>query len=200
MALDYYESDDHYDYDYYRIVKLLLRCPKTEVKNNTAYNYGPEVLHYMSLRLSRPEKNPTCCINVKESILNASWDGDFRAIRGLLQCPGSGANVNTLDIRGRTPLYIASLMGYQKAVEVLLHHSGVRVNMGRKSDGGTPFSIASERAHFHVMQTLVMSGKTDESRGWCRDNWVPNLILCDKDISIEDVSLPGDLMSMRADI
>ena len=54
----------------------------------------------------------------------------------------------TVDRRGRTPLYIASLKGHVEVVRVLLDLLNIDVDEGRDRDGATPFSIASEKGHF----------------------------------------------------
>ena len=154
---------------YFTIIKVLLRCPKTEVKNDSSY--ASNIQQAIELRSVSTEFKPTCCLNVRESLVGAALVGDFRAIRGLLDCPGTEGNVNALDIRGRPPLYIAATMGHIEAVKVLLKNSYVDVNFGTRVDGGTPFSIASERSSFDVMKVLILGGNTDEGKGWCIDNW-----------------------------
>ena len=164
----------------FRILKLLVRCPKTKLTN--LQFYGDDVSQLHGLHSEMIEKNPSCCLHVNRSLLAAAWKGDFRGIRGQLECPGSESNVNTVDNRGRTPLYIASMMGHLKAVEVLIYNSNVNSNIGVRVDGGTPFSIASERARFEVMRFLIQHGQSEKARGWCNDNWVENLKPCN-DIS-----------------
>ena len=171
----------------FRIVKLLMKCPKIEVSNGSFHgiyfdNFDlektqqQELFTLRDLSLSKELKR-TCCLEVVKGLMNASWVGDFRAIRGLLQCPETESKVNTVDEKGRTPLYIASLMGHLQVVAVLLDNKHVNTNLSLRIDGGTPFSIASEKAHFKVMRALIQHGQSDANKGWLNDNWVHNLQL-----------------------
>ena len=128
-------------------------------------------MDYIDLRQTVQESNPTCCLKVNLSLLGAAGEGDYRALRGLLQCPGSKSNINTVNIKGQSPLYIASMMGHFQAVNVLLQDINVDANIGRNMNGGTAFSIASEKSRFNVMKMHVVSGKSDQNKGWCSDQW-----------------------------
>ena len=167
MALEKYQKEG--ERKYFRIVKHLLKCPKIKVPKTTSY--GPDIEQVVNLRSMLIEIRPTCCMQVIESLLGAAWVGDFRAIRGLIKCPGSKANVNTVDNEGRTPLYIAAMIGHYEVVDILLKNHDVDANIGRRFNGGTAFSIASEKSHFHVMKSLIVNQKSNLSKGWCISNW-----------------------------
>ena len=125
--------------------------------------------------------NATCCLNVTERLLRAAWVGDFRAIRGLLQCPGSESNVNVVDNKGRTPLYIAAMMGHLDAVIALINNTSIDLEIGAKLDGITPFAVASIKSHFDIMKELILHGQFDKGKkenGWCKDNWTRYASLC----------------------
>ena len=138
---------------------------------------------------------PTCCIDVRGSILSSAMVGDFRAIRGLLKCPGSEFNVNALDRKGRTPLYIASKIGYLEAVKTLLSHPNIKTNIGTTLKGSTAFSIASEKANFDIMEHFITHGRLlDLNKGWCSGNWVHHETLCkmaDLQPESETTPVPG---------
>ena len=168
MAIQKYDQEREGHRKYFRIVKLLLWCPKTEVTNGT---FGSDIEQVIELRSLSMGLRSTCCLNVNGSLLGAAWAGDFRAIKGLLQCPESKSNVNTADKKGRTLLYIASMMGHLEAVQVLIQNIDVNANKGSKIDGGTAFSIASEKSHFDVMRALIKYGKSHKSNGWCSSQW-----------------------------
>ena len=160
---------------YLRIVKLLFRCPKTDVSQIKAESYGPDIIEALRARSTLTGIGLTCCENVKDSLMEAAWLGDFRAIRGLIQCPD--VDVNAIDNRGRTPLFIASWRGHIRAVEVLLNTTGIE-DVGVYIGGATPFSIASEKNHFKIMEQLIDHENTNMNKGWCSDNWAPGLLIC----------------------
>ena len=154
---------------YFRIVKLLLRCSKTKALEE---NYHNDIKQIVDLSSAAMIVNPSCCHKVRDKFLRAAWIGDFKAIRGLLECPDSALEVNAVDNKGRTPLYIASMMGHLEAVEVLVSNKNVTAEIGRFLDGYTAFSVSSENAHFNVMRSLIQNGQSDMAKGWCTDEWV----------------------------
>ena len=164
------------DHDSFRVIKLLLRCPKVELPksaSNTSVRIrsGNSYQEFPMLSLNKNTK-PTCCQNVEQVILEKAWAGDFRAVRGLIQCPGTQSNINNVDKKGRTPLFIASMMGHLEAVKVLLDNEQVNVDIFARA-GGTPFSAASERNHREIMKAVIVHGKVEVGRGWARDEWTP---------------------------
>ena len=63
------------------------------------------------------------------------------------------------------------MKGHLETVNVLLRNQDVDVNIGRRVNGGTALTIASEKSHFDVMKALIVNGKSNMSKGWCIDNW-----------------------------
>ena len=105
-------------------------------------------------------------------MIRAALIGDHRAIKGLGQCPS--ADINTVDAKGRTPLYLTSWLGHVKATEEILKHKHTRFNKGRGLDGLTPFSIASQKGHVQIMSLLSnhsYHNDEDVNDGWQRDQW-----------------------------
>ena len=92
--------------------------------------------------------------------------------------------MNAVDNKGRTPLYIASMMGHPLVVEVLLGNEEIDTDVGTLLDGGTAFSVASEKVHSEVQKLLIVhvQKKKDygatKSKGWCSDNWTRHLTPC----------------------
>ena len=150
-----------------RVVKLLLRCPKLKVASDGVH--GKEIDEAVALRSVLLSLDVTCCLNVKSGLLAAAWENDYRALRGLLQCPES--DINSVDERGRTPLYISALKGHIQSVQVLLNDPNVDNNVDLTRRGGTPFSIASEKLHSEILRQLIEHGKTDVNKGWNKDMW-----------------------------
>lgn len=160
-----------------RAVKLLLRCPMTLVPKQYDINIQKDIAEALNMRSIFLQMIATCCLNVKNDLLAAAWIGDVRGIGGILRCPKS--NVNTVDYRGRTPLFLASMQGHNQAVGALLTHGDIDLNIGTNT-GATAFSIASEKSHFQVMEQIIkkVSNAGTMRDGWCLDNWTPVLILC----------------------
>ena len=92
IAVSKYAAKPH-PQKYFRIVKLLIMCPKTDVSNKTfpKKDVAPFTITHMmeivNIRSFSINLTSTCCSKVYESLLGAAWVGDFRAIRGLLTCP-----------------------------------------------------------------------------------------------------------------
>ena len=145
-----------------RVVKLLLRCSMTMTSVPTEVKYM-DVREAIEKRATLLQIGATCCLDVRDSLLNASWHGDFRAIRGTLQCPSSDVNVR--NVKGRTPSYLSSLRGHIRSMQELLKSPHIDPNKGMESDGSSAFSIASEKGHFQIMRELLQHNKT----GWSID-------------------------------
>ena len=186
---------------YLRVVKLLLRCPKTNLTtmNREAKNYKQtDIADAISNQNIFHQMNDTCCLHVKQGLQTAAWAGDFREISGLLQCPGSERNVNVADEKGRTLLFITSMMGHIQALKVLLHHSNIDVNIGVTLNGKTAFSIASEKAHFKIMRALIDHGRAQFKRGWCSDKWAHYASMCHLTLTSSEVLLAEKTVSTTA--
>ena len=159
-------------------VKLLLRCPKTKIGD--IENENDDIQEAIEMRSYLINVGLTCCLNVADGLLQAAIKGYYREIKGLLLCPYANSNVN--DRKGQTPLYLASLEGHGMSVQVLLADEHIDADIGRTLDGGTAFSIASEKGHFNVMQQLISHGNKVHAsvlnKGWCSDNWTPQRTMC----------------------
>ena len=165
---------------YPNVVKLLIRCPKTLVeKTENSYKTAREistnelVTEAINNVQILTQSSHTCCFRANEGLLHAASIDDYRAIRGLSQCPG--ADINNHDRKGRTPLYLASWMGHTAAVKQILKKNDTALDKGRFLDELIPFSIASEKGHNAIISELIKFKKTRNAhmrRGWLTDKWV----------------------------
>jgi len=68
----------------------------------------------------------------------------------------NGADLNSTNKYGRTPLYIASFEGYEKIVKLLIS-KGIDINI-IDDDGWTPLHEASKRGHTEIIKLLIKNG------------------------------------------
>ena len=115
------------------------------------------------------KENHTCCIDATEVLLKIAKLGDYKGIRGLAKCPN--ADINKQDVKGRTGLYLASLMGHFHAVREYLVLPNIDVNKGTTLTGETAYSMASEKSNFDVMMILSQHKNADVNKGWLSDAW-----------------------------
>ena len=107
------------DGNHHEVYELLLRCPKTIIPQKME-GYATDYLMTFGNQSAILAKGPTCCLNVSSVLLAASLINDFRAIRGLLQCPN--ADINTENQRRKTPIYLASWLGHLESVKALANN------------------------------------------------------------------------------
>ena len=165
-------SEGHLD-----IVKLLLRCPKTDINMKDASGYTAFDKHHdkdlilqaFERRATLLEGNHTCCMQGNYKLFRAAKTGDDRAIKGLGQCPN--VDINIYDRKGRTSLYLSSWLGHSRAVKKMLEVPNIDANKGRYLDGKTPTAIATEKGHFEVMKFLIQSNLANMNKGWFHDIW-----------------------------
>ena len=185
---------------YLRVLKLLLRCKETKVSEQLKREGLRHVAEAVDWRETLLQIGQTCCFNIKEGLLRAAWNGDFRAIRGLLQCTDS--DINAVDRKGRPPLYLASWRGHIQAVAVLLSDPRIDVNMRVTVGRRTAFSIASEKGHFHIMRMLISQRQTDVDGGWLDHKWTwlpfARLSNNDKNTVTTEESIPFEGMACNS--
>ena len=96
---------------------------------------------------------PACSQNVNAELLEAAKSGRTERIKGLLD---AGADVNTKDPDGFTPLKWAVVRGHAATVQVLLD-GGADLNM-RDSRDQTPLMIATEEDLTRIITLLKQAG------------------------------------------
>ena len=95
------------------------------------------------------KSNPNCLLNLygKWKTITAS---DMQAMID------AGADVNTKDSFGGTPLHLAAKEGQAEVIPVLVK-AGADVN-AKTDEGGTPFHLAAQEGHAEVIPVLVKAG------------------------------------------
>ena len=92
-------------------------------------------------------------VDVVTSLCWAASQGDLRAIQGLL---ARGADLNSGDYDGRTPLHIAASEGHQEVIEAFIAR-GVQLNP-RDRWGHTPLDDAERGGYSAVAQRIELAG------------------------------------------
>ena len=97
--------------------------------------------------------NDTNEIVVSENIIQAVQEIDIVSLNVLL---AEGAEVDTVDEEGNTPLMLAAKIGNPRMVKILLAHQPEinRVNF----NGYTALMIASEQGQIHIVEKLLEQG------------------------------------------
>lgn len=87
------------------------------------------------------------------ALLDVSNKGKTEEVRALLD---KGADVNSRDADGRTPLTEAAYNGHAETVKLLLERGG-DPNAAKK-DGATVYGLANGRGHKEVVELLKKAG------------------------------------------
>ena len=90
---------------------------------------------------------------VSENIIHAVQDIDIVSLNVLL---AEGAEVDTVDKEGNTPLMLSAKIGNPRMVKIILaHHPEMdKVNY----NGYTALMIASEQGQIHILEKLLEKG------------------------------------------
>ena len=153
-----------------------MRCPKTNITNflqKDHQNHGPNIEEVIKYTTALKKLPSTCCFKLEQSLLKAAQTGDFRGIRGLLLCPNS--DINVVDEKGRSLLYLAAWLKHKKVVDVLLNDKNIDVNKGIILDGSNPFAIASKKGHYEILEKLISHNDIIEGKGWNSDSWTTHI-------------------------
>ncbi|ETV93232.1 hypothetical protein H310_12676 [Aphanomyces invadans] len=86
-------------------------------------------------------------------LLKAAKSGNVAKVQ---TCLSNGANINSSDERGRTPLHKASQKGHVTVVEMLVER-GAGID-ATEEDGWTPLHLASQNGHVDVVKRLLGKG------------------------------------------
>lgn len=102
--------------------------------------------------VNKPETKGTD-IEIVDNLIEAINDIDIVSMNVLL---AEGANVDTVDQNGNTPLMLASKIGNPRMVKIILAHNP-DVNM-KNNEGNTALMIASEHGQFFIAAQLINNG------------------------------------------
>lgn len=91
--------------------------------------------------------------NLTDNLIDAVSNIDLISLNVLLS---EGANIDTVDQNGNTPLMIAAKIGNPRIVKILLAHNP---DLNKKnSAGNTALMIASEHGQIFVVEQLIAKG------------------------------------------
>ena len=105
-------------------------------------------------------------VDGKSFLHQAALRGDFNSIQFLISV---GADVNTRNLRGDTPLFDAAYAGSTTAVRLLLE-ADAEIN-SMNNFGQTPLIRASRKGHVDIVQLLLSEGADPNLCG--DDEWPP---------------------------
>ena len=97
----------------------------------------------------------------------AAWDGDLDAVASGVD--RSGADINSADRSGWTPLHVAAYRGHRRVVHSLLRR-GALVDQ-REKMGQTALHVAAYRSHCGVARMLVHLGASPDLPDYA--HWTP---------------------------
>lgn len=81
--------------------------------------------------------------------------GDLDILSLLIE---NGAEVDIQDNSGSTPLHLASGMGNERILSLLLRHQGVKQMDATNAEGLTPLRLAIRNGHVSIVKMLLDAG------------------------------------------
>ncbi|MGO9953779.1 MAG: ankyrin repeat domain-containing protein [Dissulfurispiraceae bacterium] len=132
---------------------------KIEIKNIVSKSNKKKRIH-----IDTTGNNPNLSSNL--DLLDAVENNDCAEILRLIKC---GADVNTKNEYGETPLHTACVRGYFEVAQTLMI-AGADVNTPN-CIGSAPLHEASEWGHFGIAQVLIEAGADLNAKDIY--NWAP---------------------------
>ena len=131
--------------------------------------------------------NPAEIQRYNEYLLLAARTGNVEDMRQLLR---AGANIESKDWRGWTPLILVAESGHLEAVKFLVKEGGANVE-SKDSWDKTPLSWAAENGHLEAVKFLVEEAGADVESKDRWEGWTP-LILAAENGHLEAVKFLVD--------
>ncbi|XP_030844801.1 ankyrin repeat domain-containing protein 17-like [Strongylocentrotus purpuratus] len=125
------------------------------------------------------ERVPNEPAEVDKALLSAVINGRLNVVQYLA---GQGAQIDTYDSNGKTPLHVATLQGLLEVVQYLIG-KGAQVDKPTK-EGTTALLFASDAGHLDVVEYLVGQGAKVEE---CGNNGVTPLYVASQKGHLEVV-------------
>ena len=159
------------------VVKLLLGCPQTRVTDTgklasgkTGLEFAREkgytaIVEAYELRAKHMLSGMACCgvLNVSGEIRRAAEEGELKRLEELQHC--TVEDINQVDGKGRTPLYLAILNGHLEVVKKFLEDPDIDVNRVEDESGTTALYLASATGNKEIVQLLLGHPKINVNKG-----------------------------------
>ena len=166
------------------VVRLLLSCPSTDINKTGKLASGKGALEfarekgYSSIvvafesRIQNPRSEQACCgiLDVSDGILMAAKEGDLERLEMLQRCTAEEQNrvnrdINRVDGKGRTPLYLAIQNGHLEVVRHFLRDPSIDVNRAEDESGATALYLASATGNAAIVELLLGHPKINVNKG-----------------------------------
>lgn len=123
-------------------------------------------------------------VTLEYELLEASQYGDLEYVNALIS---QGADVNTSDEDGDTPLHLACDYGHVEIVKALIK-TGADVNAKEWGGGSTPLHCAVRAKSLEIVEVLLESGADVNAIEWIGEGCTPlHLAAFDKLVEIAEL-------------
>jgi serine/threonine protein kinase len=189
LALEFAEAILPVDITFSETIALLQKSRAWSFKEPLEYRMN--VIKVLKGEMKVNHKDPT----EMTPLCWAARYGNAVAARFLLV---KGAEIDHKNASGHTPLTIASFMGHDNVVKVLLHHGNLDIN-SRGNDLRTPLSHAAQWAHVEVVKILLDHGANPRIQGFHGRTSISMAATCPKREVLETLLEHGNVDTRTKD-